>query len=55
VEFQVPDVFSDKKLYVFFGYGGDPKLFTKQGSDLLGNAMYLLYKERPVMPATAAR
>ena len=55
VEFQVPDVFSAKKRYVFFGYGHDPKKFTKQGSDLLGNAMHLLYKERWVTPVDTAQ
>jgi hypothetical protein len=55
VEFQVPDVFSAKKTYVFWGFGGNPEFLTKQGEDLLGNAMHLLYNERSLPPADAAQ
>jgi hypothetical protein len=54
VEFQLPDVFSSKKRYVFWGYAGNPSQFTKYGEDLLGNVMYLLYRERADQPASTS-
>ena len=40
--------------YIYLGYGDDPANLSVPGQDVLGNAMYLLYKDRPVTPAQAA-
>lgn len=53
VELQVPDAFSLKKRYVYWGYTGDPQRFLK-GEDLIANIMYLLYNERAAVPPASA-
>jgi hypothetical protein len=55
VDFQVPDIFSTKKRLFFWGHAGDPKEFTSEAQDLLGNVMYLLYNERSIAPPVSAR
>ncbi len=57
LELSVPDVFSSRKRYVFWGYDGDPDRFTSEGEDLLGNAMHSLYSNRLIIvdPAVSGR
>ncbi|HXV14652.1 MAG TPA: hypothetical protein VEC56_10660 [Candidatus Krumholzibacteria bacterium] len=54
VDFQLPDIFSNKKRLFYYGHSGSPKRFTKAGADLLGNLMYHLYNDRATVPPVAA-
>lgn len=55
VDFQVPDIFSNKKRLFFHGHAGNPKEFTSAGHDLLGNIMYMLYNDRATLPPVTAQ
>lgn len=37
-------------VYFFWGYADDPDELTSQGSDVLGNVMYMLYRDRSLPP-----
>jgi hypothetical protein len=42
-------------VYFFWGYADNPKDLTSSGTDVLGNVMYLLFRDRAVLPAFSAR
>jgi hypothetical protein len=48
-EFQVTGI-----RYLYFGYGSDPSGLTSEGQNFLGNAMNLLFGDRPPLPANVA-
>lgn len=39
-------------VYFYWGYADDPAELTSQGTDCLGNVMYMLYKDRVLTPST---